>query len=153
MPSRPAGSDAGRAASNGNRPAPPSSASHTRDVKTSPAAADASLEPAQTESVTYGEDDVDVTPPLVVSPQLLGMLAQSSPGNRPDVMTIAIVVNESGTVDSVQAVNIPVSIGESVMLTAALSAVKAWHFHPALRDGAPVRYRQIVPLRVADFTP
>jgi TonB family protein len=81
------------------------------------------------------------------------MLSQSSPGNRADVLTIAVVVNPNGTVDSVKAVNAPVTLGESVMLTAALSAVKAWHFRPAIKDGAPVKYRQIVPLRISGSAP
>jgi len=89
-----------------------------------------------------------VSPPTAVSEQMLVMLNRPSPGNRPEVMTIAVVVNEQGTVDSVQAVHVPISLSESVMLTGALSAVKAWHFVPAMKDGAPVRYRQIVPIRV-----
>lgn len=69
-------------------------------------------------------------------------------------MTIAVVVNERGSVDSVKAVNVPLSLGESVMLTAALSAVKSWQFRPAMKDGAAVKYRQIVPLKLSgDFIP
>lgn len=89
-----------------------------------------------------------MTPPRALSPQLISMLSQESPGVRPDVMLIAVMINEQGTVDSVQAVNNPETIGESVVLTAALSAVKSWHFRPALKDGSPVKYRQIVPVRV-----
>jgi hypothetical protein len=96
----------------------------------------------------YGPADRDVTPPRALSPQLLAMLSQQSPGVRPDVMMIAVLINEQGTVDSVQAVNNPVSLSESVMLTGALSAVKTWHFRPAVKDGVPVKYRQVVPLRL-----
>jgi hypothetical protein len=31
--------------------------------------------------------------------------------------------------------------------------VKAWHFRPAMKDGAPVKYRQIVPLRITGSVP
>jgi hypothetical protein len=96
----------------------------------------------------YSAADRDVTPPRALSPQLVAMLSQESPGVRPDVMLIAVVINEQGTVDSVQAVNNPETIGESVRVTAALSAVKAWHFRPALKDGSPVKYRQVVPVRL-----
>lgn len=96
----------------------------------------------------YSAADRDVTPPRALSPQLVAMLSQESPGVRPDVMLIAVVINEQGTVDSVQAVNNPMTIGESVRVTAALSAVKAWHFRPALKDGSPVKYRQVVPVRL-----
>jgi TonB family protein len=99
--------------------------------------------------VTYTAADADVTPPAAITPQLVEWLSLPSPGNRPEVMMIAVLVNPNGTVDSVRAVNVPVSLGESVMLTAALSAVKSWRFHPATKDGAPVRYRQIVPVRIA----
>jgi TonB family protein len=96
----------------------------------------------------YSAADTDVTPPAAMTPQLIGMLEQQSPGNRPELMTIAVLVAENGTVESVRAVNVPISLGESVMLTAALSAVKSWRFRPATKDGAAVKYRQIVPLRI-----
>jgi len=34
-----------------------------------------------------------------------------------------------------------------VLLTAALAVVKSWQFRPAMRDGVPVPYQLIVPLR------
>ena len=57
-----------------------------------------------------------------------------------------LVVDEHGKVDSVRAVNAPRNISESIVLTAALSTVKAWRFRPATKDGVPVRYVQVVPL-------
>lgn len=98
--------------------------------------------------LTYSADDADVTPPMAVYPQLLGILSPTSPGVRLDSLTIAVVVNEDGAVDSVRGVTAPQSMSEFVLLTAALSAVKSWHFRPATKDGGPVRYRQIVPVRM-----
>lgn len=124
------------------------------EVTAAPDAAVAPLVPSTVSRPTYDTDDTDVTPPTAVFPQLFSMLSQSSPGVRNDVMTIAVVVNERGSVDSVKAVNVPLSLGESVMLTAALSAVKSWQFRPAMKDGAAVKYRQIVPLKLSgDFIP
>jgi hypothetical protein len=96
---------------------------------------------------TYGEDDPDVIPPAAVDPQLLRVLRPNSPGVRLDALTIAVVVNPDGSVESVRGVNAPLNIGESMLLTSALSVVKTWHFVPAIKDGTPVRYRKIVPLR------
>jgi protein TonB len=137
--------------------APASAEAAHSEVAVAPDAADATVAPLVPSTVsgpTYDTDDTDVTPPTAIFPQLFGMLSQSSPGVRNDVMTISVVVNERGSVDSVKAVNVPLSIGESVMLTAALSAVKSWHFRPAMKDGAAVKYRQIVPLKISgDFIP
>ena len=38
-------------------------------------------------------------------------------------------------------------MGEWVLLAGALSVVKTWQFTPAMRDGAPVNYRLIIPVR------
>ena len=103
--------------------------------------------PTGTASI-YGQEDIDVRPPTVVFPQMLSILRPTSPGVRLDALTIAIVVNADGTVDSVRGVNAPQNIGELVLLTQALSAVKSWRFSPATKDGAPVRYRHIIPLRM-----
>ncbi len=100
-------------------------------------------------SVTYGENDADVMPPTPILPELLGILKPSSyPGVRLDALTIAVVVNPDGTVDSVKGVNTPQNMGELVLLTTALSAVKSLRFTPATKDGVPVRYRSILPLRM-----
>jgi protein TonB len=97
--------------------------------------------------LTYDAGHPDVTPPIPVLPRLLAGLQPSSPGVRLDALTIAVVVNGDGTAYSVTALNPPQNMGEFVLLTAALSVVKGWQFSPATRDGAPVRYRLIVPLR------
>ena len=105
-------------------------------------------------SPTYSADDRDVTPPIPVAPRLLAGLEPSSPGVRLDALTIAVLVNGDGTAYSVRALNRPQNMGEYVLLTAALSVVKGWQFSPAMRDGVPVMYRLVVPLRaVTAVTP
>jgi hypothetical protein len=94
----------------------------------------------------YGRDDLEVTPPRPTVPRLLAGLHPSSPKVRLDALTIAVVVNADGSVDSVRGLVAPENISEVLLLTQALSAVKSWRFSPATRDGAPVKYRQIVPI-------
>jgi hypothetical protein len=94
----------------------------------------------------YGKDDLEVTPPRPIVPRLLAGLHPSSPKVRFDALTIAVVVNPDGSVDSVRGLVAPENISEVLLLTEALSAVKSWRFSPATRDGAPVKYRQIVPI-------
>jgi hypothetical protein len=62
-------------------------------------------------------------------------------------LAIAVVVDENGRAFSVRGLNAPQNMGEFVLLTSALAVVKSWEFRPALKDGAPVRYRLLVPLR------
>jgi hypothetical protein len=95
----------------------------------------------------YSDGDTDVIPPRPEAPQMLGLLRPSSPGVRLDALTIAVLVNKNGIVESVRAVNAPQTMSESVLLTEALSIVKSWHFTPATRDGVPVRYRHMVPVQ------
>jgi outer membrane biosynthesis protein TonB len=57
------------------------------------------------------------------------------------------VVDAQGRVNAVRGLVTPRSVGETLLLTQALSAVKSWPFKPATKDGLPVAYRQVVPLR------
>ena len=91
-------------------------------------------------SLTYGQDDADVSPPMATSRRTLGT-------SRLDDLTIVIVINPDGTVDSVRAEHALQGMGDTMLLTAALSAVKSWQFRPATKSGTPVRYRAVVPLR------
>ena len=95
----------------------------------------------------YSARDADVAPPIPILPRLLASLHPSSPGVRIDALAIAVVVDEQGQAYSVNGVNAPQNMGEYVLLTSALAAVKSWEFEPASKDGVPVRYRLIIPLR------
>lgn len=105
--------------------------------------------PAKSEDirvVTYAAGNADVTPPTVVS---MPWLNPPPPDSEPYDAAIQVVVNEQGTVDSVKATIAPRTIGESIWVTNALSAMKAWRFQPAAKNGQPVRFRLIVPLQAA----
>jgi hypothetical protein len=95
----------------------------------------------------YSARDVEVVPPTPILPRLLASLHPSSPGIRLDALAIAVVVDEQGRAYSVNGVHPPQNMGEYVLLTSALAVVKSWEFEPASRDGVPVRYRLIVPLK------
>jgi hypothetical protein len=101
-------------------------------------------------SATYDQSDADVTPPSALSTQMSGILSTESPGIRTEVLTIAVVVSENGQVLSVRAVNSPRNIGESLVLYGALASVKSVQFRPARKQGIPVKYRLIVPVRIPD---
>lgn len=97
--------------------------------------------------VIYDARDSDVRPPRAAAQQLTGMWSPLTATEDP--WGIAVVVNEAGTVDSVRSVNQPRTMAESLQLTSALSTVKSWQFRPATKDNIPVKYRLILPLRVA----
>jgi hypothetical protein len=97
---------------------------------------------------TYDQSDADVTAPSARYTQLSGILSTQSPGIRTEVLTVAVVVSEDGRVLSVKAVNAPRTIGESLVLFGALASIKAVEFRPATKQGVPVKYRLIVPVRI-----
>ena len=86
----------------------------------------------------FSQDSEGVSPPVGVRPQLPSEL----PANvRPEqVSRVELIVSETGTVESVKLLGTPHSVHDSMFL----SAVKAWHFQPALKDGLPVRFRKTV---------
>jgi hypothetical protein len=103
-------------------------------------------------SVTYSARDTDVIPPIPILPRLVAGWQTSSPGNGLDALSIAVVVDETGRAFSVTGLNAPQNLGEHLRLTSALAVVKSWEFQPATKDGAPVRYRLLVPLRAVTMS-
>ena len=85
-------------------------------------------------------------PPFVVWPQQLGRIPGTDHGN--DRALIEVVVNSDGTVAQVKAQQSPQTLDDAMILTMSLSAAKSWLFRPALKDGRPVRYRQLIPVSV-----
>jgi len=90
----------------------------------------------------FTQANPDVMPPVAVFPQRLWRLPGS--GRSQDLAMVEIVVGENGLVESVKPRELPHGLGNSLMVTLSLSAVKSWRFSPALKDGHPVRYRQLV---------
>lgn len=93
---------------------------------------------------TDGEPDMfttangDVIPPVGIRPQLPRELPRDV--RREDLARIDLVVAADGTVETVKLISTPRDVSDSMWL----SAVKAWQFQPALKDGRPVRYLKTV---------
>ena len=91
--------------------------------------------PGEPNTTVYSRVDTEVAPPSLVRSRLpegppLGIPAEGLP-------EVELVVSSTGEVESVKLVSPQAGVGPSMML----SAIKAWRFHPATRDGEPVRYR------------
>ena len=134
--------DGGRSsAASGPASAPMSGSSERSAASPAPADVDGvAIASSDTLSI-YSNRNGDVEPPTVISPQRLLPVRGSQQPDRP---AIEILVNELGIVDSVKAHVPPRTLGESVVVTSALSAAKSWRFRPALREGKPVKYRLLV---------
>jgi hypothetical protein len=90
------------------------------------------------EGPVFSSDSADVLPPVGVRPQLPRDLPRNI--RREQLSRIELIVSETGTVESVKLMGTPRTVHDFMIL----SAVKAWQFHPALKDGRPVRFRKIV---------
>jgi hypothetical protein len=94
-------------------------------------------EPATSPDQTlYAAGADGVSPPVGVGPQLLRELPSTI--NTDDVRRIELVVATDGTVESVKLLGPERNVHDAMLL----SVVKAWRFHPALRNGVPVRFRK-----------
>lgn len=119
------------AASQGLKPEAPAGESAAAAIV--PAVPGASGEAAA--ELEFSAASADVLPPLPVWPHL-----PTSPkaGMRlEDLPQVELVVTPTGEVESVKLVTQPARVTSAMML----SAIKAWRFAPATRDGRPVRYR------------
>jgi hypothetical protein len=99
------------------------------------------MEPEAEEPVDdsiHSADSPDVIPPVGVRPQLPNELPDGI--RREDLTAIEVVVLKDGTVESVRLLSTP----QSVQDYAWLSAVKAWQFRAAIKNGRPVRYRKVI---------
>ena len=83
----------------------------------------------------FSAEDPLVAPPHLVRPQLPTI---SRSGARvEDLPELEILVSATGGVENVRLISRGTEPNSAMML----SAVKAWFFQPATRDGQPVRYR------------
>jgi hypothetical protein len=100
------------------------------------------VDTAQSIDRIYTASDREVTPPALTAYQQLWRIPASP---RPeDTIRVEVVVDEQGNVESAKSFDNPVSLADAAAVAMSLSAAKSWHFRPAVRDGHPVRYRQVV---------
>ena len=86
--------------------------------------------------------DVEVTPPRMQRVRLRRASGPFSYGTSNEAGLVELVVSASGDVESAKFVTNPLNVHQSMLL----SAVKAWRFRPALRNGQATRYRLRVPI-------
>jgi hypothetical protein len=104
-----------------------------REIGTLDLPADA---PNQSEIYTTGA--AGVTPPVGVGAQLPRQLPATVGSN--DLVQIELIVGRDGSVESARLI----SPRRHVLGGMLLSAAKTWEFHPATREGAPVRFRKMI---------
>jgi hypothetical protein len=108
-----------------------------------PAASEPVAEPAAVErspavdpSIVYSQTDPAVDPPRLRS----GDLPKWLPSGGPAADTVEVVISQKGGVERIKLMSRP----RRLIDVMALSAAKMWQFDPALKDGAPVRYRLVL---------
>lgn len=93
----------------------------------------------------YDESHPEVTPPRADGPQLVNLPA-NDPQVRLEALKVVVVVGPDGRVSSVKGLLAPKNMNEFMLLTAALSNVKTWRYHAAMKGTEPVAYRLVVSL-------
>jgi hypothetical protein len=89
----------------------------------------------------YSAADADVVPPVAVYPQFPSIPSGTS---AEDVAQFAVLVTETGEVESVRARGVSASLSDTMTMTISLSAAKTWRFRPGLRNGEPVKYLHVI---------
>lgn len=117
---------------------PPSVPSFVFDRSVEPAVEPAPLPAPAVEpgrAKIYAAADTDVIPPSPIHPKVP---SEPPPGVRSGSLPILeLVISANGEVESARLMSPSPSVSASMMV----SAVKAWRFAPATRNGRPVRYR------------
>jgi hypothetical protein len=91
------------------------------------------------ESRVYSQEDAAVAPPALVYPKLP---SQPKADSRPTDSFMEVVVDERGEVLRVRLRSTDATLNDRMLV----SAVKAWRFDPAVKDGVPVKYTLRVPV-------
>jgi hypothetical protein len=112
-----------------------------------PAASTVELARVPADPRQYDKTNAEVTAPVLLTPLSHVPLPPEirREASSTDV-AIQVTINEEGTVDIVKASVSPRTLGESILVYNGLSIAKTWRFHPASRNGLPVKYRLLVPL-------
>lgn len=129
-------------------PAPVGDSPAARTAEVMPALAttdDGTLDPDPLLSaVVFDTTDVNVMPPVTLSRRFPPVPSGRYETRRNLEGLVEAVVSASGQVESVKLLYPPHTVHESMIL----SAIKTWQFQPAMKDGRPVRYRQLIPVSV-----
>jgi TonB family protein len=91
----------------------------------------------------YTGEEADVRPPVTIVQDLPRFLNVVPPGGIRGV--VEIVIGEHGRVESATMV-VPVASSYDKLV---LSAANTWQFRPALRNGAPVKFRKRIQINIA----
>ena len=93
-------------------------------------------EPARGDETSpiYSHADTDVTPARLLTKTTSGPLFRNA---RTDVNTMELVISKGGRVEQVKLTSPSKRMTDMLLLSGA----KTWKFQPAMKDGAPVRYR------------
>jgi hypothetical protein len=87
------------------------------------------------DSTVYSEGSEGVEPPVMYFPQLPPVVPAGEDPRR--LNTMELLVDERGAVQAAKLTSRPVRLPDMTLLSAA----KTWRFHPATKDGRPVKYR------------
>ena len=95
----------------------------------------------------FDRRDIDVTPPRMWRVRLrrASLPGPFSRHTSDQAGLVEVVVSVSGAVESAKFVTRPLNVHEAMLL----SAVKAWRFRPAMKNGQAIRYRLTMPIRRA----
>ena len=124
--------------SNGSVPAAASSPGPSDPSVNGPASAPVDLTNGVTDqpgadSRVYSPEDTDVSLPILSSDKLPTTPSEYSNATG---IVVDLLINERGTVDSVKFVTPPTDMRQRMLI----SAMKAWQYRPALKDGRPVKF-------------
>jgi hypothetical protein len=89
-------------------------------------------------TIIYGVDSAGVVPPAPIRQEIARELP--SDVDPAQLARVDLVVGIDGNVESVRLIGEPRNVHESMFL----SAIKAWQFRPATKDGLPVRFRKSI---------
>jgi TonB family protein len=87
----------------------------------------------------YSAEDPGVEPPAMLRPHLP---SERKADSEPSDSYVEVVVDERGQVARVRLHSSDLKLNDRMLVAAA----KAWQFHPALKDGRPVKYVLRVPV-------
>lgn len=93
-----------------------------------------------TAGTIYSSVDADVQPPVLIYPSLPPPIFVAGNAESVVVNRMELVVAADGSVERVRLVSGPTRMPDMMLLSGA----KLWKFTPAVKNGAPVRYRAIV---------